>query len=392
MHRLTASVSCLGLAVVLAGCLGAVNDSNPEQEANSGSTIAPPSIDEDLDSVGAPLVTNSTDGPFQFEVAVQHGSAGLRGSPPWTSLNVTVRDEGGAQLTWTAEAGSNFTVPFLEPSMNYSLVLRAIGDEWESTMELELTTPANPRGQPKPDEVRVQPGVGIQSPSGCTLGFLARGPTNDTLYALTAGHCVENAENQEVHLRETGERIGIVRGFGQAAGNEVPEWAVIELDFETVAVASPSVRGTGGPTGLGFGYFPLGSPVCYSGAASTFSSHDALRSRCGLLAGANDDEDNHAVFWLGAGYVGDSGSSVLESESGRAIALLSGFFGPVLGGYSLCGILEAAWGAGFPLKLLTDSEYEPPVLDQSPVPRVPAPYDDLNPNITCPDWMAALHA
>lgn len=249
-----------------------------------------------------------------------------------------------------SESGS-ILVPFLEPSSEYNLTLS--GQSWVS-----FRTPPSARGFQPIGTALIHPGMNfVTDSSSCTLAFLARGPMNDTLFALTAGHCFGTGDLSnagKARIPGTNEVFGHVVAGQSDAGHD---WALIALEPGFVEKATPVIPGLGSPTGASQGPYKFGEEVCHVGHGDVVG---AVNPRCGAIWAVY--AAGHFAF-LGEAYHGDSGSPVIEADTGAAIGVLvAGFYSPVgdVAAYHICTILDALFDSGFPLRILTGTPETPP--------------------------------
>lgn len=167
--------------------------------------------------------------------------------------------------------------------------------------------------------VRIQPGALLGET--CTLNMIFEDQAG-TLYAGTAGHCVEGV-GARVILAGLGE-FGTVAYespltiAGLAQGKPQLDFALIRIDADRYGIVDPSVKVWGGPTAVAAELLPA-TPTLHYGQGLVFQSTEATRARMGVMEYTTGTGVFmgwwHGVFpFLG----GDSGSPVLTVD-GRAL-------------------------------------------------------------------------
>lgn len=347
------------LLPLLSGC------SNPSRE------IEPPkqeeTLDETDDTIGnrsAPEIdglSNSIRQPISW--LVEHGSILVT---HFDFQLLSARIDG--QLASLTIVNSNQTrIGFLEPSRTYRLEIEAIGQLGTARLDEVVTLPTN--SWTYSEQPVVLPGAQILE-VGCTMGFILRNAANDTLYALSAGHCEfvpgkEYAVSDSSLLESAGNGTISVRAITDHSITGFPDedWALLEILPDARNLTNPAVRYWGGPTGVH--ETEMGETdhtLCWYGWGQAYNSIPELRPRCGTWEFARE---NRTYFQPG-GDVGDSGAPVIDASTGAAIGILEA--GNLISGraFNLCSILTSLAGIGYDLRLLTA-----PLTGQSP--RTPIP-------------------
>lgn len=241
-------------------------------------------------------------------------------------------------------------------------------------------------------ETWIRPGIDIYptKDSMCTLSFILHSTENDTVYALTAGHCVGNT-GQRIYINmtfgdeEDAVAFGQVERFEDQFGTTSSDWALVRVYEEMVPHVSPVVKHWSGPTGVSpAGAIEAKDRVCYYGqgeAERSWSTTSNLTPskphRCGSFDGYTDEgEAPDRVRWRLADVLagddpivrgktepGDSGGPVIDYETGEALGILTGsenlYWQVATSVYGVMDILEEG---GYDLELVT-AEYDPPPAD-----------------------------
>lgn len=283
----------------------------------------------------------------EIRVIAHHGWAMIVTDVEADQINVFQGDD----LVFREKFPTNETrIPFLEPRQDYRAIfyqnVQVPGRSRHEQVEVasvEFTTPANPRAYSI--SPGVQPGMDfIMATGSCTLGFLARDAHNESLYGLTAGHCV--SPNETVYVSRGGIALGTT-----VLRNETMDWAIIRLDQPDSA--APSVLGRGGPTGLReAGQADRGELLCAIGQSMLAI---AAPQRCGPYLYQNGVPYDYQFANGIPVYSGDSGGPVIHNDTGQALGILIavGF------GIFAQSILDQATVQGLELRLLTDPSVVP---------------------------------
>lgn len=374
--------------VIILGVSGCSEQGSPNQGAK-------PPLDSNVNwpesrvtNVVTPLSTN----PSAWELAVSFGSA-----------TVTIRSGLAGEIRYGLPdqdllvqplGPGNHTLGFLQAGQNHVVEIwqSSPGGELSLVASVPFTTLANPIPQsPMPT---IQPGSYLGT---CTLGFILRNATNDTLYALTAGHCFP--EGAVVHRYDWGwptatqrERIGQVV---LAKDDGMVDWALIEISAEARPLVSPSLLHWGGPASA-WGGTRAGDVACHVGWGQLFAYGVSSTHRCsefqGYPSGATSDgEGNSTLQFMLEGIVdaGDSGSPVID-EGGNAVGILTSGVAHAATGTTLCGILSLASQAGYDLALLTAPVGDGSMAPMLP-PEVPFPWMNLDPEGSCSPSVVRRH-
>lgn len=247
--------------------------------------------------------------------------------------------------------------------------------------------------------VTIRPGkeVWVPRPQGgtCTLAFVLDSWTNDTRYALTAGHCVESdGLGEPAYMEdEEGTRLSNWPEIGRAVAfrdDEIRDWGLIRLRTEDANItADPSVLHWTGPTGgLDAGTPQEGDTICYFGQGTEELANPFPRERCGDFS--HFDANRWFRFW-GPTDPGDSGAPVIDYATGQALGLNVEGLGPYgpppgNGGDTICPILDDLASRGWSLRLATAAYDPPPPNSYPPDTELPAadpsPLED--PVVGCP--------
>lgn len=263
--------------------------------------------------------------------------------------------------------------------------------------EIRWTTPARPNRNNEPGvgdgEIWIRPGMKYYMPDDtwCTLGFILRSVDNETLYGLTAGHCLDGKHGPV--LLGNGTEFGRVATYIDGGAGE-PDWGAIRVHPGFRAHISPGVEYWSGPTGVAT-EVDTDDVICYYGNGPTGSSlSDRLRDgeahRCAHFERyrhrTNAVDEAHwrpvdidpTTKRIAGGWTegGDSGGPVIHYETGEALGVIIGKQLSVLPtpGYShfattVDSIMEEMENRGYNLTLMT-ADYEPPPSDTT---RPPGP-------------------
>ena len=161
----------------------------------------------------------------------------------------------------------------------------------------------------------LQPGDPI---GWCTFNFLFEGP-NNTGYIGTAAHCTEG-EGERVPLEGFGD-IGTVV-FDSGDHTDGVDFTLIQLDADVVGLAHPKMRNHDGPTGaVTAADLAVGDIVELHGYGTVLGESEVTRDRFGVLVAFDEREYTINMPAL----PGDSGSSLLHQETGKALGIISRF-------------------------------------------------------------------
>lgn len=270
--------------------------------------------------------------------------------------------------TQNVTGSASFVLGFLEGSKEYWVGLVSQGQVIDPIF---FETPPPMRQWASVTDAIVHPGNGydlhegsIFGGPGGTGGWILRDATNATLYQLTAGHAPFDVGET---ILVNGTPIGVVaaKEFGDVptSGGRTGEsdWLLVRLNESVRPWVTPSVSHWGGPTRiLQPENATEGRTVCWFGMGQVTWNSPELRHRCGQGSGFTENR----FYFSGITYTSDSGSPVLDYESGQAIGILTrlGQFANGASGSNLCFILERARLRLFDLALAT-APYEPPIAD-----------------------------
>lgn len=230
---------------------------------------------------------------------------------------------------------------------------------------LQVTTAANPYRWAAGSDAWIQPGMAYRITDGsrCTLGFIFQDATNETLYALTAGHCGQIGTTAQF---ENGTRLGV---FSHSWATATGDAGFIRLDSTLRDHVSPVLSHWTGPNSeANSANVRRTDRVCFYGQGQGFGDAAATRHRCGGTATYSDRDGRpgpEVIQFQGSAFSGDSGSPIISYESGAAIGVLTGSLGGYLGGTILCTVSRLLSEAGTPLWLAT-AQYQPPPADPAP--------------------------
>lgn len=268
---------------------------------------------------------------------VAHGSAIVW--PGFPASRITVLEAGLVLFESSVDANGTL-VPFLEPGRTYEIAFydeepRSSRRPSESSPvgKTIFSTPTNSRSYSQVP--LVQPGIALTTVDGsCTLGFLARDATNESIYAITAGHCADLNETVFLGDRDTPFGEVIIKDDGSS------DWAIIRI--HDPANVAPNVGNHAAPNGMrAADGLEIGDMLCAMGQSILAA---AVAERCGPLLGHSSQGFDHGI----PVYSGDSGSPVL-AQDGAAVGIVTavGF------GRFLEDVLVQAAEQGLQLKLLT---------------------------------------
>lgn len=322
---------------------------------------------------------------------------------------------------WNGTGAHRVRVDDLAPTTTYRLTVDAARSGDAVHARTETTFRTGDVAWAEPAEAWARPGALIWSgEQGCTLGFVFTGPANRSAYALTAGHCltwntsadpqhpnrtvrVEDPRTGETHPLGT---AAVVEQGGNATSTRVDpgddeyriwtrygtlyveadpdgdehenwyaDWGLIEIHDRVRPHVSPKTLHWGGPTGMAQ---PLdwrpGRTLCHYGQGSARRGYpaqchmlaDARRGGSGVDRGeveAGTPPGNDWLLMVGHTTVGDSGSPIVDHETGRAAGLLTKGMAPRVysawEGPTVASILDRAAALGYDLELAT-APFDPP--------------------------------
>jgi hypothetical protein len=241
-------------------------------------------------------------------------------------------------------AGGSFLAGFLEPDTTYRLHVKV----HHQTATFDVSTLPRRHYWADAEKALIQPGSHLSS--GCTLAFILRTSTNDTLYALTAGHCVTIDEHYSIVLHDAQGRPSKWINLGYRT--RVPaddtlasdDWGLIRIDNESRDLVSPSVMYWGGPSGVAQpARLQQGATVCYIGWGTSDLSTGFATHRCAEI-NSSQYHENNSTGLQGVAIPGDSGAPSILAESGEAVSIVTAIGGglppPQIVGPSLCHIMR----------------------------------------------------
>lgn len=324
------------LILILMPIAGCIQPDPPE------SIDAPPN--ESTIATTSTSITSPTEELPSLEIQPSHGSATAQAPKHILSQAPLLEVKLDDQLVFEAKLISNTTlIPFLQPSKAYAWNLTTENE----SISGEFQTTANPNGEwAKLEHAWIQPGNEIR---GCTMGFILRDATNDTLYGSTAGHCTEEGDN--ITLVDYDNEFGygsIVIGVTIASTEEnLQDWAFFKIHEEYRSKTNPSVKHFTGPTGLQAPETRQRNDVIclygYGGIALDIGGSPEERPKCGKI----DNHDNAGTgvivrtSHLDGVSTGDSGAPVIDLETGAAVGIHTAYSPPITGiNTSLCHALE----------------------------------------------------
>lgn len=212
--------------------------------------------------------------------------------------------------------------------------------------------------------------IGPGAPLGdsCTVGFVLRNARNDSLFFVTARHCVGPSGN-EVRSAD-----GRILGKVVARGHEGSDWTVVRIEDARRAQVSPAVRYWTGPSGVA----PVDARsvnethdseiVCYYGWGANYSRVESPRHRCGRSAFYyvvfNEGKATYYLLFDGKADGGDSGAPLIDHATGQAIGIVTARLQPwdpeLVSAVALSSILELASRQGWTLGLAASHYAHPP--------------------------------
>lgn len=359
------------LAVPLGGCLAA--------------TPSLPRAATKPVSLQGPTVGNVTASTAQIRYVVE-------GNPGETS--VQHREKGG--VDWTLAARRNASGPVrvnldgLSAGSSYEVRVLVDGTPRSDAVRFTTLVAGTEEDEAPPmgtKEARVYPGVEIwiEKETQCTLAFVLRSSVTETVYALTAGHCVRSAGDTIYinvsgdDLSGTGTAVGEVERFEDEGGTTTNDWALIRIYEEMIPHVSPAVAHWTGPTGVSHGRaLAEGDRVCQYGHSEALTSVRIWdRHRCGSFDSYTEEGDGPLlVRWrladvlaggdslvLDPTWAGDSGGPVIDYASGKALAIHHGSQNVYWNvGSAVYGVMDILEEGGYDLELVT-AEYDPPPAD-----------------------------
>lgn len=406
-------VAGLVLCLVSAGCLQAAPNPTPSLQNDtdaSGSQPAPASPSpssppSSSDSHGDPSDSSSSNlsqtgngtennadpspkATFDPVVHVNASYARIMVDKAFTVQRVVVQDPADRSMVLEPNKTGSVLVGHLDPSTPYTVAMKAVGPgDMNQTRMFKASFTTNPPDRSWPsvgNASTIQPGNRAEfGDSGCTLNAVVRGPLNETLYMLTAGHCTAPGETASVD----GEEFGVVVDNGaNATGGEYAydagDWALIRVYDEARDRIHPAVRYWGGPVGVtGKVDVDFGDAVCWFGHGVYVS--EVSPHRCGNLTNFQDPDatDNETFRFRGVVTDGDSGAPVIHYKTGTLVGIISAQGG----GSTLCdSLFEIREDAGVDVSLATGA-WDPPAKDWFPPYEEPIPVwgDDIKPGGPC---------
>lgn len=296
---------------------------------------------------------------------------------PWTHVALEVSTPRGLSerlsLGPDVQNASRFWVGFLEPATEYAWRLNVTGPAGLVSAQGAFRTNASARLWAPEGPGTIQPGAQIDA-GPCTLGFLLRDAENETLYATTAGHCVD-AVGQRIALRTDagiGAPFGTVLAFEARPDQSAIDWALIEIDTQARANASASIRHWTGPQGPQGASEPdrdatQGDTLCLYGWGAGLDRSRDTRHRCGLFSRWEERDHNGSAYRVlvydASTYLGDSGAPVFLYENGEAVAIHTAQTVNGMLAFPLDEILDRAL-QGLRLDLrVARADYHPPMAD-----------------------------
>lgn len=387
---------CILMAVPIAGC---VSPTQGGETVEDGPASAPSS--EAADQSGSSLTlsverTNAT--------AV---TLGLRARPDDVTLGISwwPTDPPAMQGSRTVAGNlSELPVRNLAPNRTYRFRARALGANGEITSEEVVEVRTDPFPWVAPDDAVVRPGMGLLDP-GCTLGFILTSSTNASVYALTAGHCFEEGSRGDPVTVDTGpfqsEIIGEVAAYEDTGGHlqnwteddgHEYDWGLVRIRSSFRWRTSPMILNVTGPTGIADALaMERGDRVCWEGATGWFQTPATHQysQRCGAFAGYEQGNDTRPTCeqrpvercfdnghgggldwfsWYGFIGAGDSGSPVVEADTGEALGVITNanihqsphpVYDGTAEGPTLASILDRAAERGWHLRLAQAGYREP---------------------------------
>lgn len=318
------------------------DDDGPEDLQSGG--------DGDSPSIEPPATARET------RIVASHGSAVFHLPPDVTNLTVD-GPSGFLSLDVTTDT---VEVGWLEPNSSYRYQALTA----DAAFEGAFATIQSPYAWLSPDRAEIYPGAYLDA--GCTLGFILRDSTNETWYAITAGHC--NSERAGSTYFGDGVRLGTHVAQGQS------DWQAYELTDQARNLTSAALAHWTGP-GPMEGTVRAGDTVCMYGwgglngvlaaVEGTFGQpHYGVQARCGTFHSAepaphrDGNADSFKAFL--AIDQGDSGGPVIDAESGAPLGLVtSGISYASATVTTLCAVLDGLSQQGLNLRVVGYA-YTPP--------------------------------
>jgi hypothetical protein len=245
--------------------------------------------------------------------------------PSHHSIEFQIRNSTGPailQVTGQAPISINetATIGFLTPDTIYDWTIQSN----ETILSGSSTTTTNPYKWAAPSDALITPGTWI---STCTLAWIFTDATNETLYAMTAGHCGEvgsekiaitEHDNGPTELpTQTTTKFGVTRYAIDE--DEGADFAFIEIYPEARSLVNPQLLHWTGPTGVKDpSQLQSGEPLCLYGHSGTYGTTNETRPRCGSHAGEAGNY-TYAAYGLAGG--GDSGAPIINPETGEAVGI-----------------------------------------------------------------------
>jgi hypothetical protein len=306
-------LSIIFLLIPLSGCISEIDENQIDPIEPTMPTIPEPEQPE-------PIQATATQGSIQFTI-------------PSTQLPGTITIRG---TTYPVTA-SRIELQFLPPG---EFPWKFTGNQ--STQNGSTTIQSNYSWS---TDAKIFPGAWITT---CTLSWILRDATNETLYAVTAGHCGEvGKEFTAIHENsgniysgtQSRHFVGTVK---YSIDEENRDFGFIEIADESRHLVSPAMQYFTGPVGVGEPTeYPRGDEVCFYGNYGLSPSNDT-NTRCGKHDGA-DGTPESGYFYGVSGFAsgGDSGGPVIHYETGQALGMISnGQRGVHFVYSSLCDALE----------------------------------------------------
>lgn len=308
-------------------------------------------------------------GPQNFDIAVRlevvdvrHGDADISfrvdtGKGTAIVLEVTTED-GFRELLGPPDGvtAGMMNIGFLEPNTGYHLKLIAVEGARTGRATDTIETLPSPFAWAPINEAALRPGDAIQD-GDCSLGFLLRDSSNETNYALTAGHCVK-AVGDEVPLGDAAANLTAAVVHRGPSLEQADDWALLQFPDSLRSQASPAVRYWTGPT-ESKEVSIRGPTVCLHGVGpkDRYEWH-----RCGTLQDQNPDEP--VLHYFIDSFAGDSGAPLLSHAAGLALGIhvSSNAFGDARGA-ALGSLLEEIEREGGPTLRVAAAPFTPPPAD-----------------------------
>lgn len=341
--------------VLLAGCLGPAGPVGP---------VGPASPAPGPGAADAPglAVTDVQVGPVNATAAlVRFAVAGPDNATAWVEYDGTTpgaADAAGLDHRSDMVHGPGPHIVHLEGlrgNATYRVRVAAQSDAESVTGPVQVvSTPPVRHLWAAPDDARIYPGivVGDQNTT-CTLAFVLTTQWNASVYAVTAGHCVDHV-GQTVGRRayDGGGFLGgglNVTWFGDVVAFESPnrasdpDWALVRVWPQHRGNVSPQVLWWGGPTGVVSAASMLRGDVdqacvatenankaVLTGGGLDDYNHRTILERvagretvwCAEFRSYNESTGRFTWDWLFA-EAGDSGSPVVDPATGATIGILT---------------------------------------------------------------------